>query len=719
MGPSERAPDETDRKLMDEVLRGPFGRLRAKGVIDEAGLLDVELSARRLKADSASILMRRYKVSRADLRDCLTAYYGLPFVEYSPDLRASPEIIDKLSRRYLNRVGWVPLSSPAEPRGSEAELSSVEVVAINPASGRSKSLDAEELGALIELLAEYERFLRRAAPDAAGASEPRARTNFERLSRRFEEMGLDVKWFERSAEEASIPLYRSRTARGESEGCDLKSLLAAVRGAGAALEDPAVSILIDNPRNAWKVQDIHAIFRDREIRWFVGFREDILRFIDSAFGAVPPERSIASIMTELGDAAAAPAEAERDDAGEIVTESDSTIILLVNKIILEAHKQGASDIHIEPNSGDRETWIRFRVDGHCRPYLKVPGSYRKPLAARVKILAGLDISERRKPQDGKIVFRSGAQKLELRVATIPTSGPGNEDVVLRLLSSGEPPPIDKLNLSERNHRCLAALLEKPYGLILCAGPTGSGKTTTLHSALRHLNRPEKKIWTAEDPVEITQAGLRQAPVQSKIGLGFAALLRSFLRADPDVIMIGEMRDQETIEIALKASLTGHLVLSTLHTNSAPETVSRLLDMGVDPFSFGDALLGVLGQRLVQTLCAHCRRPYDAPPGEEREFRDAYGEEAFARLGRPAGAGLRLHRAGGCAACGGTGYKGRTGIHELLVVTEPIRALIHARAPISEIQRTAASQGMTTLCQDGLMKCLLGQTDLRQIVAKTG
>jgi type II secretory ATPase GspE/PulE/Tfp pilus assembly ATPase PilB-like protein len=705
MAPSDQTPDAADRKLLEEVLRGPFGRLRAKGVIDEAGLLDAELSARRLKTDSASILMRRFKISRADLRECLSAFYGLPFVEYSPDLRASREIVDKLSRPYLKRVGWVPLASvPGEPRVSETDLSCVEVVAVNPASGKSKTLGLEELRGLVELLAEYESL--REGPEAGG------------LSRRFEEMGLDVKWYERPAVEGAIPLYRARTSRGVSEGFDLKSLLSDVLGEGGPAHGP-VCILIDDPRNAWKCQDIHSVFRDREIRYFVGFREDILRFIDSAFGAVQPERSIASIMTELGDAAAAPAGAEPDDAGEIVTESDSTIIQLVNQIILDAHKQGASDIHIEPNSGDRETWIRFRVDGHCRAYQQVPGSYRKPLAARIKILAGLDISERRKPQDGKIVFRAGAQKLELRVATIPTSGSGNEDVVLRLLSSGEPPPIDRLNLSERNRGCLAALLDKPYGLILCAGPTGSGKTTTLHSALRHLNRPEKKIWTAEDPVEITQAGLRQVPVQSKIGLGFAALLRSFLRADPDVIMIGEMRDAETIEIALKASLTGHLVLSTLHTNSAPETVSRLLDMGVDPFSFGDALLGVVGQRLVQTLCAHCRRPYDAAPGEQREFRAAYGEEAFERLGRPAGSGLILYRSGGCAACGGTGYKGRTGIHELLVVTETIRGLIHARAPISEVARAAVSQGMTTLRQDGLMKCLLGQTDLRQIVAKTG
>ena len=482
--------------------------------------------------------------------------------------------------------------------------------------------------------------------------------------------------------------------------------------------DP-VSILIDNPRNAWKCHDIQMLFRDRQIRYFLGFREDIVRFIDSAFGIMKPEKDISAIMSDLGGACAAPPGSEEDGMEDAITESDSAIIQLVNQVIIDAHKQGASDIHIEPNSHDKETMVRFRVDGHCRTYQKMPGSYRRPLAARIKIMAGLDISERRKPQDGKIVFRFSGKKIELRVATIPTSGTGNEDIVLRLLASGEPLPLERLNLSKRNHDQLKALLDKPYGLILCVGPTGSGKTTTLHSALKYLNRPEKKIWTAEDPVEITQVGLRQVPVQNKIGLNFPALLRSFLRADPDIIMIGEMRDSETIEIGLKASLTGHLVLSTLHTNSAPETVSRLLDMGVDPFSFGDALLGVIGQRLIRTLCKLCRQPYEAMPREQEQVRKAYGEKAFASLERPEG--MQLYRAKGCVGCGGSGYKGRTGIHELLVVSNEIRKLIHARAQISEIQRVAMAQGMTTLCQDGLIKYLLGQTDLQQVIGsvKTG
>lgn len=701
------APPET-------ILRGPFAGLIGKGLIDEKGLMDVEASARRLKMDSASILMRQHKISRADLRECLTSHFGLPFVEFSSDVRISPEIVDQLSRRYLAHVGWVPLpwtyaddrASP-ERRPLDGDRCLIEVTAINPGNGGSKRLDAEELRDLLEILTSLEDLIR---ASGAGAPELRETAEFVRISREFEDRGLDVGWYEGAGGSPARPLYRAKTRRGEVQGCSLKDLLATLR------HELPVPILIDNPRNAWKCQDIQMIFRDREIRYFVGFREDIVRFIDSAFGFPPPERSISSIVSKLGDdAAAAPPPPEEGGEDEAVSESDSAIIRLVNRIILDAHEQGASDIHIEPNSHDKETRIRYRIDGECRLYQKVPGGYRKPLAARIKILAGLDISERRKPQDGKIVFRSGGTKLELRVATIPTSGSGNEDVVLRLLPSGEALPLDRLNLSDRNHKHLRALLDKPHGLVLCVGPTGSGKTTTLHSALRHLNRPEKKIWTAEDPVEITQAGLRQVPVQAKIGLDFAALLRSFLRADPDVIMIGEMRDSETIEIGVKAALTGHLVLSTLHTNSAPETISRLLDMDVDPFSFGDALLGVLGQRLIRTLCRHCRRPYGATPRERQDFRAAYGEEAFEELGLPTGAAFQLYRSEGCAACGGTGYKGRTGIHELLVVTEEIRRLIHARAPVSEVADAARAQGMTTLGQDGLMKCLLGQTGLSEVV----
>ncbi|HEX2013226.1 MAG TPA: ATPase, T2SS/T4P/T4SS family, partial [Roseateles sp.] len=297
-----------------------------------------------------------------------------------------------------------------------------------------------------------------------------------------------------------------------------------------------------------------------------------------------------------------------DDAQ--IEQSDNSLVRLINTMIIDAHNQGVSDIHIETYPGREKVKIRFRKDGHLQPYLELPCTYRNAMVARVKIMCDLDISERRKPQDGKINFSrfSSQHKLELRVATIPTNN-GLEDMVMRLLSSAKPIGIEKLGLSAPNLAQLKAAVNRPYGLVLCVGPTGSGKTTTLHSALGHINTPDRKIWTAEDPIEITQNGLRQVQVNPKIDWTFAKALRAFLRADPDVIMVGEIRDEETAQIAIEASLTGHLVLSTLHTNSAPETVTRLLDMGMDPFNFADSLLAVLAQRLVKRVCPECREEY--------------------------------------------------------------------------------------------------------------
>jgi type II secretory ATPase GspE/PulE/Tfp pilus assembly ATPase PilB-like protein len=327
----------------------------------------------------------------------------------------------------------------------------------------------------------------------------------------------------------------------------------------------------------------------------------------------------------------------------------------------------------------------------------------------------LDISERRKPQDGKLEFRRSEKKVEFRVATIPTAT-REEDVVLRLLVSSGHLPIEKLNLTQRNFQELNRLLEKPYGMFLCTGPTGSGKTTTLHATLGHLNSPGRKIWTAEDPVEITQLGLRQVQMAPKIGLTFATAMRAFLRADPDIIMVGEIRDRETAAVATEASLTGHLVLSTLHTNSAPETITRLLDMDIDPFSFADALLGVLAQRLARKLCQHCKVPNHATKEEYETLAHSYGETAFAQLGLPYDDHFTLYRGRGCADCRNTGYRGRIGLHELLVVSDEIRLLIHRRAPVAEVREVAQAQGMTTLIQDGVLKVLNGRTDYSQVKA---
>ena len=399
-----------------------------------------------------------------------------------------------------------------------------------------------------------------------------------------------------------------------------------------------------------------------------------------------------------------------------IRESDNKVVQLANQIIIDAWRQGVSDIHVEPNGRKRNTLIRFRVDGECSIYQTIPAAFRSSLVARLKIMAELDISERRKPQDGKIKFRIGHEEVELRVATIPTAN-GNEDVVMRILAGSKPMPLAQMGMSPRNLQAFTAAIQKPYGLVLCVGPTGSGKTTTLHSALGHINHVERKIWTAEDPVEITQIGLRQVQVRPKIGYTFAAAMRAFLRADPDVIMIGEMRDIETASIAIEASLTGHLVFSTLHTNTAPETVTRLLDMGLDPFTFADALQGVLAQRLARSLCLQCRYPIEASEEDFDVVVSSYGPDALRKnIGVIDRQDLRLWAARGCPACRNTGNKGRVAIHELLVANDEIKAAIQSKATAEEIRVMALQHGMTTLLQDGIEKAVAGKTSLRQVLA---
>ncbi|MBI3628142.1 MAG: type II/IV secretion system protein, partial [Candidatus Rokubacteria bacterium] len=367
-----------------------------------------------------------------------------------------------------------------------------------------------------------------------------------------------------------------------------------------------VLVLVDNPHDLRKVDSIRMLLPRDQIRFAVGLREDIARFITREAERDGAAYGLATILSELkGDR---PGEDVR--SGE-VDENDSTIVRFANRMILDACKRGVSDIHVEPRGPKKETVVRFRVDGACLEYERVPPSFRAALVARLKIMAQLDIAERRKPQDGKIKFQAADRELELRVATVPTAD-GNEDVVLRVLTPNTTMRLESLDMTERNLREIKSIGRKPYGLILCVGPTGSGKTTTLHALLDFLNKPEKKIWTAEDPVEITQEGLRQVQVHRKIGFTFVAVLHALLRADPDIIMVGEMRDAETAAIAVEASLTGHLVLSTLHTNSAAETVIRLLDMGIDSFTFADAMLGILAQRLVKCICVDCKEPYHPP-----------------------------------------------------------------------------------------------------------
>jgi type II secretory ATPase GspE/PulE/Tfp pilus assembly ATPase PilB-like protein len=414
-----------------------------------------------------------------------------------------------------------------------------------------------------------------------------------------------------------------------------------------------------------------------------------------------------------------------------IEQSDSSLVRLINNMIIEAHKEGASDIHIESYPGRERIRIRFRKDGLLRTYLELPPSYRSALVARIKIMCDLDISERRKPQDGKINFAkfSAHHRLELRVATIPTNN-GLEDVVLRVLTSARPIPLGNLGLSPGNLEQFRHAVERPYGLVLCVGPTGSGKTTTLHSALSHINVPERKIWTAEDPIEITQPGLRQVQMNPKIEWTFAKALRAFLRADPDVIMVGEIRDAETAQVAVEASLTGHLVLSTLHTNSAPETVTRLLDMGMDPFNFADSLLAVLAQRLVRRLCEKCRVSEPATLQETAELTADY-MHAFGRGEAPVErdtvlAGwvhrhgkegkLLTHHSAGCLECNHSGFKGRVGVQELMVVSSEMRHLMQTGARAEAMQKLAFAEGMRSLRQDGIEKVLAGLTTIDEVRA---
>ncbi|KFI06836.1 secretion system protein E [Massilia sp. BSC265] len=471
------------------------------------------------------------------------------------------------------------------------------------------------------------------------------------------------------------------------------------------------------------------LFPRSQVAWRVTTRADFRQTLDAFFGSGGASESVGELLSGLEDD-------EDGEAPSDVSEAvENELVRLLNKVIVDAYRQGVSDIHIEPQPGKGKTGIRFRKDGVLVPYIEVPSSYRSALVARIKIMCDLDISERRKPQDGKIRFKKyGPLDIELRVATIPSSG-GVEDVVMRILQAGEPIPLAKLGLTDYNLGRLLPAIEKPYGLFFVCGPTGSGKTTTLHSILHHLNTPETKIWTAEDPVEITQKGLRQVQVNRKAGLDFASVMRAFLRADPDVIMVGEMRDKETVGTGIEASLTGHLVFATLHTNSAPESIVRLLDMGMDPFNFADALLGILAQRLARRLCTGCRQPYHPDEAEVESLLAEYCEDlrgtasfkddpqaARRRIladwrGRHGdGAGrFTLYRPVGCNECN-KGYRGRIGLHELMLGTDAVKRLLVEHARVSNLLAAALDDGMLTLKMDGIEKVLAGHTDIKMVRA---
>lgn len=462
-------------------------------------------------------------------------------------------------------------------------------------------------------------------------------------------------------------------------------------------------VLMAEPNNAALLMEIESAMGIDSYEIAVSLPNLILQYLgENSGGGGPGEMS--DILDEIGSSTE-----DNDEHVDELSDDAPAVVRLVSRILHDAKRLNASDIHIDPEK-NAPTRVRMRVDGVCRDMNQVPNSHHSAVIARIKIMSNLNIAEKRIPQDGKLAFRMNGQLVEVRVATIPTVA--GEGVVMRILASGGAMPIDKMNLAPNNRSRLEEMIKKPHGILLVVGPTGSGKTTTLHAILGYLNTPEKKIWTAEDPVEITQPGLQQVQVSPKIGFTFANALRAFLRADPDIILIGEMRDKETAHAGIEASLTGHLVLSTLHTNSAPETITRLLDLGLDPVNFSDACVGILAQRLVRTLCGNCKEKYVASETDIAFIERQYGKEHLAELNLPPS--LELYRAKGCEECGNTGYKGRTGVHELLGMTPELRSLVYKEASVADMKQQATHDGMRTLVQDAIFKVLKGDTDLAQV-----
>ncbi|MDP2536872.1 GspE/PulE family protein [Alteromonas stellipolaris] len=462
-------------------------------------------------------------------------------------------------------------------------------------------------------------------------------------------------------------------------------------------------VLMAEPNNAALLMETESALGIESYEIAVGLPHHILQYLGEGGGGAAPG-DMNEILDEIGLSSE-----ENDELVDELSDDAPAVVRLVSRVLHDAKRLGASDIHIDPEK-NAPTRVRMRVDGVCRDMNKVPNSHHNAVIARIKIMSNLNIAEKRVPQDGKLAFKMNGQLVEVRVATIPTVA--GEGVVMRLLASGGAMPIEKMNLAPTNLKRLEDMIKKPHGILLVVGPTGSGKTTTLHAILGYLNTPEKKIWTAEDPVEITQPGLQQVQVSPKIGFTFANALRAFLRADPDIILIGEMRDKETAHAGIEASLTGHLVLSTLHTNSAPETITRLLDLGLDPVNFSDACVGILAQRLIRTLCGKCKEEYVASDTDMAFIERQYGAQMLDELALPSP--LKLHRAKGCEECGNTGYKGRTGVHELLGMTPELRSLVYKEASVSEMKKQATQDGMRTLVQDAIFKVIKGDTDIPQV-----
>ena len=390
------------------------------------------------------------------------------------------------------------------------------------------------------------------------------------------------------------------------------------------------------------------------------------------------------------------------------TDDEAPIIRLVNSLLFRAAKERASDIHIEPM--ERELLVRFRIDGVLHEVIKPPKRYQNSIVSRVKVMGQLNIAEKRLPQDGRIRIKLAGRDIDIRLSTIPCTF--GERIVMRLLDKATTIlDLPEIGMSTRDMELMDQVIRRSHGIVLVTGPTGSGKTTTLYAALSRINTPDLNILTVEDPVEYQIRGIGQMAINPKIGLTFAAGLRSFLRQDPDVILVGEIRDRETAEIAIQASLTGHLVFSTVHTNDAASAVTRLVDMGVEPFLVASSLTAVMAQRLVRRLCADCREAYRPTAEELKEV--GLTPEAVARAGNPT-----IYRAKGCDVCGGNGYRGRTGIYEMLMVDDDIRQLALKNVDSGSMKKAGVAKGMRTLLDDGARKVLAGETTLAEVLSVT-
>ncbi|MGB9887034.1 MAG: type II secretion system ATPase GspE [Moorellales bacterium] len=455
-----------------------------------------------------------------------------------------------------------------------------------------------------------------------------------------------------------------------------------------------------DPLNVTAVDDLR-LRTGREILPAIAPEADIERALAELYGQPLSLEELATVEEGEG-ARALQAEVFDLDRPAAAAGAEAPVVRLVNGLLQQALRERASDVHLEPQA--EAIRVRYRVDGTLRPVMTLPKTHHAPLVSRIKVMAGMDIAEKRLPQDGRVQIRVAGRQVDLRVSTLPTIF--GEKVVIRLLDrTSAYLALDELGFGPKALSRYRELVRRSYGMILVTGPTGSGKTTTLYATLREINTPEKNIITIEDPVEYVLEGINQIRVNPKAGLTFASGLRSILRQDPDVIMVGEIRDRETADIAIRSANTGHLVLSTMHTNDAAGAVTRLLDMGIEPFLVASSVIGVVAQRLVRTLCRHCRRPYEVPAEAEERL----------LLGEPPHTPLTLYRAVGCPECGGTGYRGRTAILEVMPMTGALRRLVLARASSEEIAAQAVAEGMVTLWRDGLEKARQGLTTLEEVV----